>query len=177
MSSKHGGGPFGHRSVAIWTVIAGVVALLTYFGLTPGSLPFLRSVGPTPTSILEPTPTQQNGPDEPTLTNRPKPTPTSPKGVPEELIGYWKGGGHQYAGDNYYMDIEITFTADGEYSMLYGGISKEQGRFEVNGSNLVFRPTEGQPYAWSWGITQFSGHPVLNLGDPTRGGTYSLDKI
>lgn len=74
------------------------------------------------------------------------------------------------------MSVEITFTAEGEYSMLYGGVSQEQGDFEVNGSNLVFHPTGGRSYAWSWRITKTSGHDVLNLRN-TGGGVYSLDRV
>lgn len=109
----------------------------------------------------------------------PQPAPADDAGTPSAgapLVGSWSGGGNP-SGDQYYESLEVTFTADGAYSMTRAGLSPDTGRYEADGPDIVFRPDSGaQSYVMGWQLGRFAGRPELRLLQ--QGGYVStLDKV
>jgi hypothetical protein len=149
-------------------VIGAAGAIIAALIAAPGSDgPTPEPDGPRPPGMSTVTPS-------PIDSVRPQPPPPAPS-VPAEIIGSWSGQGRQYATDPFPQDLDVVFTGDGRYSKVTEGVARDEGRFEVHGTSLVFRAAGSSASTWQWDIKQSAGSPILILANGIR--TYELERV
>jgi hypothetical protein len=147
-------GCLGPKSVAFWTVVAGVAAVI---GLLPSGCQL---------------PIPWFGHDDPG--NSPGVSP--PSQPTAELLGQWRGSGNQYPNDGYQMHIDMTLAPDGGYVTIRDGATREDGIYAIDGPYIRFQPSIGSQYEWHWTFASFGARHVLKIQNEA-GGVYTLQKV
>jgi hypothetical protein len=157
------GGLLGPKSVAFWTVVAGIAGVIALFQTGPLAIPGVDGGPGSSVTRTDPGPgsSLNEGSDE-----------TS---IPVELVGQWQGSGNQYANDAYTMRLDMTLAPDGGYLTIRDGVTQEQGIYAVDGPLIRFRPSVGSEYAWRWAFGNYGPRPVLRIQNG-GGGIFELEK-
>lgn len=146
-------GCLGPTSVAFWTVVAGIAAVI---GLLPSGC-----------QLSIPWPGRDDPGSPPAISTSAQP--------PAELVGEWQGGGNQYANDDYQMRIDMTLAPDGGYVTIRDGTTHEEGIYAVEGPYIKFQSSIGSQYAWQWTFANYGVRRILKLQNE-GGGVYTLQK-
>jgi hypothetical protein len=179
------GGLIGPKSVAFWTVVAGIAAVITLIvtisgggggsgprtgtsadsGSGSGSGSTGSETGTSSGSEGSSTGTSTGGGTGGTSTGTP---------IPRELFGEWQGSGNQYANDSYTMQIDMTLAPDGGYLLIQGG-ARDQGIYAVDGPLIQFQSNMGAQYVWRWTFANYGVRRVLKIQNE-GGGIFTLQK-